>query len=164
VIARVAVKARAEHHRLFEQVSVARYPAIYYCASYQDGLIHSLDFLVAASRGGHLTHPPALRGKITTYQVQRTEHLRARRYNDVSYLDGFLTGLLLPLTPPRDWKYLPFYYLFGAKEDIRTIGRLRQLLPRAETFHKRAMAALRKRMPVYVEADGALEPHHMPWL
>ena len=70
-----------------------RYPEVIYCLSYQDGILHALEYLLNKIKGGPSLCTQYLSGSITTYEELVRKY--KRNWLEHSYLEGYLTGLYL---------------------------------------------------------------------
>lgn len=132
------LRIKAEHRHLSSRWDSARHPEDLHCLSYQDGVRHALDRIMALSHKGNYSVPCAFDHFLQTYKKWRAEKLRAGAYYDVAYIDGFIAGNAYLVMSDKVRKHFPFYYLFGSGGDIKTIGQYYRLRKYARQLHKRS--------------------------
>jgi hypothetical protein len=99
--------------------------------------------------------------KIQAYEQIRTGAIRARRYFDAAYADGYEAGLIALELDSHEIRRLPLFFVWGSKSDLRSFPRFRRNLRRAEKLHKAATNEARRL--VARVADG-LTVSHEPFL
>src|ERR1044071_205157 len=117
--------------------------------------------MMARRKTGEYSHDHYVINRLREYAHIAKERRRAGRYMDVAYVEGYMNGLQLLLASPEQWHFLPKYYVFGPKKELRTVDELRKELPHAEHLHKKCYEQCRK----HVErlAPGVIF-HHTPFL
>ncbi len=123
---------------LFERFSLARHPEAVHCASYQDGMIHALDRVLAVAPSGRYSSYDRVAEIVRLYAGVRRDKLRGKQYHDVAYIDGYVNGLTLVVAPDEMRMAVPLYYVFGCRKDLRSATAYRREARRAETLHKTA--------------------------
>jgi hypothetical protein len=155
-------RAKAEHARLHEAFKIAAKPEIVYCASYQDGLIHAFERILSRLHAGEYSHQCNVTARLQKYESIRAENLRAHRYLDVAYIEGYMNGLLYLLADDATRMHLPFYFVFGLDGQPVTLAKYKKALRTSPPPHKsaRAQAAriVRERLGPYDDL------HHTPFL
>jgi NAD-dependent SIR2 family protein deacetylase len=130
----VYVQAVSEHEKL-SRISLKKHPGLLLTYCYQDGLIHALERMTARRKTGEYSHDHFIMHKLREYSEIMKARAKSGRYTDAAYAEGYMNGLQLLLTPDDDWGFLPMYYVFGSKKELRTTTELRQELPKAKGLH-----------------------------
>jgi hypothetical protein len=154
-------RAEAEHARLHETFRARSTPGIVYCASYQDGLIHAFERILSRRRSGDYSHQCEVVAQVRKYEVIRKDNLRARRYLDVAYAEGYMNGLVY-LIAPEGRKHLPFYFVFGLDGQLRSLAAYKRALKASEGSCPRAQALAERIVRERLGPDDGL--HHTPFL
>ncbi len=155
-----------KHHELFDEhmrlseVSVREQPVVLYCHAYQDGLLHAFERVLARAHTGEYSHPCTIPRIVEAYEPILRRKLRAKRYWDVAYIDGYTNGLTFLLVDEEDRDKLPMYYVFGAG-DLYAIGEYLAAAESAAELHK---AAYRVAVRMTASAVEGAVLHHTPWL
>jgi SIR2-like domain len=155
-------RARIEHDRLHETFEVIAKPEIIYCASYQDGLIHAFERILSRSHAGDYSHQCQVAEQLRKYDSIRAENLRARRYWDVAYVEGYMNGLMYLLADGDARAKLPFYFIYGLEGQPVTLAEYKKALKTSAIPHKRAKA-LAERI-VREKLGPGDDLHHTPFL
>lgn len=154
-----------EHKILHEEFSVAANPEIIYAASYQDGLIHSLERALNLRGTGEYSNKRRLHNVIHSYMTIQKEKRSQGKYEDVSYIEGYVNGLVFLLMNDGDKRIsrIPLYYSPGLNQDMFSIKDYRRCIKDIPAAHKRAY----QRACAYINrqntAEG-IEYHHPAWL
>lgn len=130
------ISVREAHDLLWKEFDITKSPEILYAASYQDGLIHAFERIIALKNTGYYSHKCNITNTLNGYDNLRKEKLKAKKYHDVAYIDGYMNGLLYLLVDQDIKEDLPFYYLFGAKDQPRTFDEFSELRSHAFDYHK----------------------------
>ena len=139
------------HESLWENIDPIRYPTMIYCASYQDGLIHCFERMVAMIKTGEYSHACRIYDLVEHYRNSMKRKVKAKKYFDVAYIEGYMNGLSYLLLDNEGRKLLPFYYVYG--EDTQ---------PRDERHLKRMLrAGMKKRRGAYKHALGIIKRNHV---
>jgi NAD-dependent SIR2 family protein deacetylase len=154
-------RIRAEHERLSEGVVVRQHPEAVYAHSYQDGLIHAFERIMARCGSGEYSLPGRVAGLIGGYEDLRRTKLRQRKYWDVAYIDGYVNGLMALLVDRGALRQLPAYYVFGAG-DVRTYAQYIKAVKKAGELHKTAYRVAGRLIAPFEEDTTVL--HHTPFL
>jgi hypothetical protein len=141
---------------------VAAHPEVIYCASYQDGLIHAFERIISRVRSGEYSHQCEVAHRLKKYDSIRAENLRAGRYFDVAYIEGYMNGLVYLLADDEARAHLPFYFVSGASDQPMTLPQYKRLLKTSADLHKRAMAHAERMVREKLGPDDEL--HHTPFL
>jgi len=99
------------HFRL-SRIDIKKDPLMILCLSYQDGIIHALERMEENWRSGYYSHLCNITNSIESYLSLKKSFLNKKRYFDVAYIDGYLTGLFL-LLPELKGMDFPRYYIYG---------------------------------------------------
>jgi hypothetical protein len=126
-------RVRRAHLDLTHQTNFTKTPDVLYTAFYHDGLIQSFQRMLALANTGYYSHSCNVRQAITTYEEM--------------------------LATDETRKALPFYYVFGAKDQPVTLTEFKKLRRKAATLHKAAYHSALKGAQRMTD----LVPHHMPY-
>jgi NAD-dependent SIR2 family protein deacetylase len=163
VFGRIALKLRQvddAHARLSEIVMRER-PEVIYAHSYQDGLIHAFERILARAKTGEYSSPEHVRAVVEAYDPIRRRKLREKAYWDVAYIDGYTNGLVALLVEEDMLDALPIYYMFGAGE-LLTYDDYVSAADHASDLHKTAYRIACRLAARYHDDTTVL--HHTPWL
>lgn len=155
-------RARTEHARLHEAFDAIARPEMVYCASYQDGLIHAFERVLSRSHSGEYSHQCEVAAQVQKYESIRRENLRARRYLDVAYIEGYMNGLVYLLADEAGRTHLPFYFVFGLADQPMTLADYKRALRVSADSHK-GSKALAERI-VREKLGPGDDLHHTPFL
>lgn len=149
-------------HREVSDIDAARYPDVIYGLSYQDGLIHSLERILALKSTGYYSHSCNSRSKAKLYLDEiRPKKLKAGIYHDVAYVDGYADGLVCLLS--EDNICPPLYYTFGVKGEIRSIVEYKRAMGKAVRTSPKEHRFAQEIVDRNGWGDGIV-PHHTPFL
>ncbi len=126
------------HLRLWDEFDITEAPDIIYSSSYQDGLIHAFERVISLNNSGYYSHRCNITASLRGYDKLRKTKLKAKKYIDVAYIDGYMNGLLYLVVEQEKREGLPLYYVFGAKEQMRTPDEFAELRKHAFHQHKSA--------------------------
>lgn len=151
------------HHKLAE-VAARTYPDVIFALSYQDGMIHALERILALKNTGYYSHACNPLASARTYQRRiRSDKLKRRRYHDVAYIDGYIAGLIYFVATDDERRQVPIYYAFGRDEGIADLRSYKRILRKANRVspkeHQFARMLVEKRNP---SDDMVLQ--HTPFL
>lgn len=158
-------KVFREHEALYEEFSINANPEIIYAASYQDGLMHSLERAINLRGTGEYSNKSRLQNVLRSYLIMQKEKRSKGVYEDVSYIEGYINGLVFLLMDDKanGISQVPLYYSPGLDDDMFSIGDYKRCIENIPTAHKRAY----QRACAYIKrqntADG-IEYHHPAWL
>jgi hypothetical protein len=155
-------RAKAEHVRLHKTFDAIAKPEMVYCASYQDGLMHAFERVLARSHSGDYSHQCVVALQLKKYESIRKENLRAHRYLDVAYIEGYMNGLVFLLADDEGRAHLPFYFVFGLNGQPRTLTDYRRVLRASVNLHKGAKAVAER--VVREKLGPGDDLHHSPFL
>ncbi len=147
-------------HRDLANIDKNLAPAIYYTAMYQDGVLSSLEHILAAWVTGTFYDPHRIHQLIQMVNESILEAKRSGRYSDEAYLKGKLDAFLFVIFSDEDRRYSPNYFVFGIDEAILTEEAFVEDAKRAAELHPKAYELAVK----IIEEHGgdATEIHHTP--
>jgi hypothetical protein len=155
-----------EHHdALYEHFKCSDHPQIIITASYQDGMIHALERVINLRSTGESSHPCRIKGVFEPYEKWKKEKLKAKKYEDVAYIEGYLNGLLFLLLTEKEkdeFKHPPLYYAFGA-DIIPEFKDFKKIIKKLPKMHK-ASYLRTKQLVDKLSASEGIVFHHPPWL
>ena len=128
-----------EHKRLFDHFKLAQTPEILFAAAYQDGLAHAFERMLAMAHTGQYSNPCELVNQLRKYMKIQKDNLRARRYDDVAYIEGYSNGLIYLLDDDKGRNRIPIYFGFGMP-DIRTLRDYKAALTKNRYRHKASLS------------------------
>jgi NAD-dependent SIR2 family protein deacetylase len=126
------------HQKLWNEFNIIENPDIIYAASYQDGLIHAFERILAIKNSGYYSDRFNITRTIYGYKELRRAKLSARKYFDIAYIDGYINGLLYLVFDSETREDLPLYYIFGRKDQPVTFNEYIELRRNAFDCHKSA--------------------------
>jgi len=153
-----------KHSQLFGTVDLRGHPEVAYALSYQDGLIQSFERILTLKNTGYYSNPRKVWNAIRTYEGIRKAELRARRYFDVSYVDGYINGMIYLMLDDESRKGVPLYYVYGAEQQPKTYTQYRKLSAQASTLHKASYRHAQSLVGSLGENPDHLSVHHPPVL
>lgn len=124
------------HTKMWNEIDISEQPDAIYSFSYQDGLIHSLERILALRNTGYYSNPCNVHKSISSYVWKRKEILKDRRYFDIAYIDGYLDGLIYFIADHESRKSFSPLYVFGYKGEIQNFEEYKQIIPSAFQIHK----------------------------
>lgn len=150
-----------EIHSQVSEISFHKNPEIIYTLSYQDGLLHAFERILARKKTGEYSHPCHIISFINSYAKLRKEKIRKRAYFDAAYIDGYIEGLMLLVVDEEERGKLSPFYLFGHKGQIKSFNEYLEIIDSGISFHKQARIQAEK-----LASKSMLEtvPHHIPFL
>lgn len=155
-------RTRKAHKQLFQAFKPTSNPEVIYCAFYQDGLMHAFERIVDMKKTGEYSHRCRIAEQIQNYNEIRTEKVRARRYTDAAYIDGYMNGLIYLLLNDRERRSIPFFYVYGLRDQPTTFPQFKRALRKNSSLHKGAFALAKR---IVAERLGLHdEIHHSPFL
>ncbi len=136
-------------HLKISEKDIKKDPALIYCLSYQDGLIHALERALQNKNTGEYSHLCKTGEKLKHYVKLRKAFLKRKRYLDVAYIDGYIVGLaqLIPESIEKQDK-MPIYYVFGAGP-IDSNAQFLKTRKLASKLHKAAFDVAKKMTEKY---------------
>jgi len=138
----VIERVRVEHEHLHQAFDLQKTPEIIYAAAYQDGLIHAFERIIDLYKSGEYSHRCHVIQLIQSYDKISKDNLHRKRYVDVAYIEGYLNGLMYLVSHDRLRRYLPLYYVYGAKYQPTSFTKFKATLRFRKTSHKSALVHL----------------------
>lgn len=154
---------QAAHELVTKDFQENRIPALIFCAFYQDGVQHAIDYLKFRELSGESYNPMHLIQQLDSY----TEHLRkriskAKNYADLAYIDGYINGLSIPLYDEFETEDFPLFYIFGkgATNDTKFFN---ETVSENKIYHKSSEQYGQKYFKDLLRVDSELVMHHRPF-
>lgn len=141
-------------------------PEIIICSSYQDGLIHGFERVVALKNKGEYSHIRRIINMIESYKDWRREKLKERKYEDVAYIDGYthsMKFLLLNNAQIED-NSISLYYAIGYKYKLENFEDYKNIVRDIPRLHKLAYKRVKKMVKDLTKDSTNVEFHHPPQL
>ncbi len=107
-----------------------RHPEDIYALCYQDGLIHALERAIALKKTAYYSHACNIAKVIKNYEKVKKEKIKLGKYDDVSYIEGYITGLtIIPVTEDKLFmlKIFPRYYVYGYKNIVTNLSEYKKI-------------------------------------
>lgn len=154
------------HAKLHEKYNCHDNPEIVLCASYQDGLLHAFERVLAMRKTGHYSHACEIRRVLKPYENYRKDFLKNKRYDDVAYIDGYTNGLMFVLSSEdlEIVEYFPLFYAFGSGVDLVSFEDYVEIADEIPSLHKSAYKRARQVVSKQLKYGDDVEFHHFPWL
>jgi len=153
-------KIRKEHDNLFKKLNIKKNPETIYAASYQDGLIHGFERIIARGNSGEHSDMCYLYRSIKSYEKVRKDKARKKRYFDVAYIDGYVNAIMYFMS--EELEDFPLYYVYNSKADIFTFKDYLKLSKKSSTFHKQSYNKAKKKAGELLSEDIVVQ--HTPFL
>jgi len=125
-----------KNHFSFIKGNIKKDPSIILCGSYQDGIIHALERALKNQNTGQYSHICRTVSAIDNYLKMRKAFLSKKRYFDVAYIDGYITGLFQIIPEFSKKTGFPMYYVFGSNNQLLTIRDYKKENKNAIKIHK----------------------------
>jgi hypothetical protein len=135
-IERAIEEVRKEHYKL-SSLELTQHPDALYSLSYQDGLLHSFERLLATKKSGENSCATHIAKIINYYESLIKGKIRKGYYPDVAYFTGYLSGLLYFLLDDKKRNFIPTYFLF-VNNDINNLEQFLAEEKNAPQSHKAA--------------------------
>lgn len=152
-------KVRKAHLQIIKFDSFSKYPELVYTASYQDGLMHALERVQSRLNTGEYSDESHLSHMIHSYSRLLKGAIRAKKYFDAAYIEGYTNGLLASVMDSFT-NQIPIFYLYGYKDEIKNFEDLKVLLSKGfstKSSLDRAERMMKKQV-------GNFQPVHTPFL
>ncbi|MEO1496226.1 MAG: SIR2 family protein [Planctomycetota bacterium] len=164
-VAEIRTLAEDAHRHVLDRYPLSRYPDAIYALSYQDGLMHACDWLIAQAFAGQAAHNCVVRATVPKYLELLDERRKNRNYLDVAYIEGFLNGMKLALTESDGLHQIPLYFSFGTRESLSSKASFRRAIRVARHAHKTASTTARRFVERFLdESNEQVSMHHTPFL
>lgn len=154
-----------QHDLIYDNFNCSDYPQIIIAASYQDGLIHALERAISLRGSGEYSQPWKIRAAFKPYQKWQKEKLKAKKYEDVAYIEGYLNGLtflLLDEKEKAEIEFPPLYFAFGT-DALYTIDDYKSVINELPKLHKASYLRAKKMVDRLSSSNGMVF-HHPAWL
>jgi NAD-dependent SIR2 family protein deacetylase len=151
----------AEHEKL-SRLGLAKHPDSLYSLTYQDGLKHAIERLLATKKCGEYSCGQHMINVIQSYGDLIKECLHQGNYNDVAYFTGYENGLMYFLLDEEQRKSnpVPLYFIFGCNADILNFEQYTKLEKKAARLHKSAHKLAEK---MTGKVSEGIVFHHRPF-
>ena len=162
-VGKLLMRVRKAHHEVAD-IDARQFPDVIFGLSYQDGLVHALERILALKNTGYYSHACNPRNMARLYLGKiRADKMKKRRYHDVAYVEGYADGLVYFIADDELREMLPIYFTFGEKKVIYTLSDYKRALVRAARTssreHKFAKQLVKRR-----DVGDGIVPHHTPFL
>ncbi len=127
-----------EIHDTVSKINLKENPAVIYCTSYQDGMIHAFERIISLQKTGYYSHVCNIINTIDNYEILRKKKVKSRSYFDVAYIDGYLSGISYLWLDDNMRKKVPVFYLYGSGQNINNPKLFFRLLKKSPQIHKEA--------------------------
>ena len=94
-------------------INMRDHPEVIYAHSYQDGLLHAFERVLARFKTGEYSDPTRIEALIGAYEPIREAKMREGAYWDVAYINGYTNALAWLVSPEEDRAGLPMFFVFG---------------------------------------------------
>ncbi len=152
------------HAGTIELYDCSDHPQTIINSCYQDGMIQALNRAITLRGSGEYSNLYIYRGLIEFYLKFKKERLRAKRYENVAYIEGYLAGLysLLPINEnEQEMEPPPLFFAFGA-EELHTINAYDNIINDLPNLHK-ASYLYTKKMVKKLSSTKGMCFQHPPW-
>ncbi len=130
--------------------------------AYQDGMIDGLERAITYRVTGEYSNPCYLHSKLHIYEEILEEKINDNKYDDISYVEGYLSALIFLLVKEeeRPSEHPPLYYFYGYSEldTVKDFLKALKKYPKKFKLEYNAMVELSKMI-----RDGSVY-HHSPFL
>lgn len=127
-----------EHSKLGKEPYILKKnPESLYLASYQDGIIHAFERILATKKDGSYSCPHCVLHLVDSYEKGAEMHKKEKLYHDVAYCEGYKMGLMYLLANKKMRENFPMYYLYGFGPIVEEVEYL-ELRKNAAVMHKAA--------------------------
>ncbi|WP_442601818.1 SIR2 family protein [Paenibacillus sp. KN14-4R] len=109
-----------EHQKFSKSTDIGDNPDAIYSLCYQDGIIHAFERMLSNKNSGTYSSKYTITKLISSYNSIREEKLKNKIYHDVSYVDGYIDGLIFLIADDETRMDMPKYYIFGYKYGLPT--------------------------------------------
>lgn len=154
---RHVARARAQ----LATINMRDHPEVIYAHSYQDGLLHAFERVLARFKTGEYSDPTRIEALIGAYEPIREAKMREGAYWDVAYINGYTNALAWLVSPEEDRAGLPMFFVFG-EEALFTFEQYNGAASKAKRLHESAYGVAGRLATRYQDRATAL--HHTPWI
>jgi hypothetical protein len=153
---------QGSHEMVIQEFKSNRCPKLVFCAMYQDGIQHALDYLKFKSKTGESYDSNHLIKSILSYKLNlRKKISKAKNYMDLAYIDGYIEGLSIPIAYDSPEKF-PFFYLFG-KGPLKNARQFKKAIDKNIVYHKASENYGNHFFKELLKDGNKLIPHHRPF-
>lgn len=150
------------HEMVIKEFKTNRCSKLVFCAMYQDGIQHALDYLKFKSTSGESYNSNHLIQSLCSYKLNLRKTIsKARNYMDLAYIDGYIEGLSIPLAYDSPEKF-PFFYLFG-KGPMSNAKQFKKAIDNKIVYHKASEDYGKHFFKELLKDGNELIPHHRPF-
>lgn len=163
---KILYDCKKAHFRVVNNIRHNSHPEVIGCLAYQDGLTHALEKFIHENNGDS-SNPQRLTRALHSYERIRTQKIKQKKYDDASYVDGYMNGLFFFASYNEEPKIgpPPLYYLYGFEEDFTSWTQFNRTL--RSKSRKRNRSAIKRFRTLAEEVDQRGEDlvyHHPAWL
>lgn len=129
---------------------------------YQDGVQHAFDYLFYHSKTGLTFNPHSISRSIDAYQSIKKTLLKHKNYQDLAYVEGYISGLHSILIDDIEADF-PFLFIMGIGP-IFSVDEFKKLLKKQPIHHKAADSYAKKYMAGVLNPKADVVPHHRAFI
>lgn len=137
-------------------------PDMVMCASYQDGLMHGFERVIALRNTGEYSHRCEILRMFKPYDDLRKTKLKEKRYEDVAYIEGYTNAFRYLLLDSEERKEFPcpLFYAFGYDDDLIYFDDYVGIVDELPKLHKSAHKRAKKIVKDMTKHGTEVEFHH----
>lgn len=151
------------HKQVSDELLINKFSSLIYCAFYQDGIQHAIDYFKFKSRSGESYNPFLLMKHIDSYKQIRKDLSKAKNYADLAYVDGYIETLYLPFYDDFEIEDFPLFYLFG-EGPLVDVEFFWDCIKNKEVLHKSSEKFAKKHFKHFLDENSELVAHHRPFI
>lgn len=163
-VALMLYKVEEEHDLLSASFNIKEHPEVVYSLFYQDGLLHAFERILARRKTGEYSDPCRISPVIDSYIKWKSQKLKKKLYNDVAYIEGYVSGLFYLLVDDEIRSKMPLYFMFGYNSDISTLDEYKSIVEKNEILHKASYQLAQKIVSTVTNESEEIVFHHTPFL
>lgn len=163
-VALMLYKVEEEHDLLSASFNIKEHPEVVYSLFYQDGLLHAFERILARRKTGEYSDPCRISHVIDSYIKWKSQKLKKKLYNDVAYIEGYVSGLFYLLVDDEIRSKMPLYFMFGYNSDISTLDEYKSIVEKNEILHKASYQLAQKIVSTVTNESEEIVFHHTPFL
>ena len=146
-----------DHHRLAYEINMSDYPEVIFCLSYQDGMIHAFEHFLHHINYGESLCRANIRRILISYDALIKDKKRHKRWYDVAYLEGYITGYLFVILDENDKKSFPHYLDLSMNNELCTFKEYKHSLSITERKRKSISKYASKFIENYPNGDYVVQ-------